>query len=1534
MAYTGINKAQFESQKFNIEADARRNTVSTIANTTLSVGQTLIQNSMQDKLEELNNQAEIDLSKEEAAIYADTDPEEWEERINTLYAEYGESVTSESKMWPTVKKQFKKGLETRKSRKISTWNAQKKQDEVAATQAHNTNQLNGIIQSQDVVKYLQSSGIIYEKGYTGKQAEEEPTLSDGFVSAGDSRIGGEAEEEGESMVFSSELQEAYNNGASRFDLSVMAIEHYAKKLHPFNEKLQQDTINKYTNDLKDTMPNNDLTTVFNATFSDKNVNNWDFSTFMREYKAGLENETYGGEPLSETKKNELITQAGKMWDSLVAQKTKEAADFYENNIKNPMQELKTAQATNSNNLYFTEDVNAVYDKALKDNPVHAKFLMAQKEADLTIARNNERIQMQRDFKRLYSLGGERSEEQNQKLIDISANFSQEELLILKQQSLSEANVIQELKDFEKSPYSYQTEADLFESTRAKIATGGFSTRKELDSAIKSSGFSSEMQDALMGEGEQYFSRQAQYKAETAQAADNFLASSRNDGTLKLSTAKAWLDENNIEDPVLRESIEKAARSFSMETATNAFYKKFNEGPISEADFDAIMAENEIEDEQFIAGLNEIRTNKELNEANNEVFGLINSEEFSGEGLQTIIDKYGVEDERVINTWETMLENHNLSTLSNSLEALDKDDNLTIDQYEAELEKSGVDYQENAGMLNQYRAKARQNSFNSANNELGTMLYRGSLSKGRIDEVAEKYGLTVEENPDFFNAWKNQAEAHAQDNAIKVFNSMNYDDSLTTAQAKSILDTYGITKEDPLYKQMMDTAEENYQNHLRLDGEEAQGFSGKENSDGDALKSVRTMIGEFSNGNIDKSDVISHLIEQKSNLTETDYKELYNEINNEHLIKKAQSDATFEDKVFRPYLSEQDTIMPGMTDQRMREAGLDPLDFADDATYLQMKDAEVINQHIAYVDQYTDNQMYLALVERGLSDESIKELGFSIPDTSFQNTLQWAKEHQGEKPIGRKEYAQQLIGEAKGKMISGNLPSGRSYGGSSTASSLDETIAKSADRIYEGLLDASKIGARYDDPDAVSNLNLMKFSLDDKEYDALAYEKLVNGEITEKTYLAAINEDVSVYKSPEYRQVQEAMKIFSKYTEEKAGFGYDKDGKKVPASSLLTDKVVQNFKAAFLDEYQYALNNANGAFVDPNVVAERVYNELLDAEYTKYADKTMEILQNDSTVMYTNVFGRETASKAAYTDFASGQLNRYDPKVITNLLSDPSNPDAGFGSESSKFGMWLTKKRNGSSDEEIGNEIAYDVARAMGFEPPPLDGEDFEKKFETFLNELPPISRAQWEQASLVSKWTLDVYNLAKSEIDPEIVRQLDPEGTITPFVMNNQMGVEIGGERFFYNDGGKKGDRGFVYAHEDSTKTLSSEASVHEKSKASLEEGIKDTFVMDQYGIGDKYARDYLFSGDDVDVDKVENYLDGLITRKASLLGKKGEAYVSSLNAKAEDIESLTGNAGKYYSGLEYKVDRNALKKAKEDGTIQTKPLSSFITYTLVPAIH
>jgi hypothetical protein len=255
---------------------------------------------------------------------------------------------------------------------------------------------------------------------------------------------------------------------------------------------------------------------------------------MKEYKAGLENETYGGEPLSETKKNELVTQAGKMWDSLVAQKTKEAADFYENNIKNPMQELKTAQATNSNNLYFTEDVNAVYDKALKDNPVHAKFLMAQKEADLTIARNNERIQMQRDFKRLYSLGGERSEEQNQKLIDISANFSQEELLILKQQSLSEANVIQELKDFEKSGNSFQTTADIFDNAIAKVSTGGYKTKKEMDAAINSLDLSYEQKQALIAEGDRYFARQNEYMSESIAEANNELGAMAYRGSLSQS----------------------------------------------------------------------------------------------------------------------------------------------------------------------------------------------------------------------------------------------------------------------------------------------------------------------------------------------------------------------------------------------------------------------------------------------------------------------------------------------------------------------------------------------------------------------------------------------------------------------------------------------------------------------------------------------------------------------------------------------------------------------------------------------------------------------------------------------------------------------------------------------------------------------------------------------------------------------------------------------------------------------------------------
>lgn len=1538
MAYTGINKAQFEAQKFNIEADARRNTVSTIANTTLSVGQTLIQNSMQDKLEELNNKAEVYLSEKEAEIYADTDPEEWEERINTLYAEYGESVTAESKMWPTVKKQFKKGLETRKSRKISAWNAQKKQDEVAATQAHNTNQLKGIVQSQDVVKFLQSGGIIYEKGYTGKQVEEEPTLSDGFVSAGYSRIGsGETEDEGESMVFSREIQEAYNNGASRFDLSVMAIEYYAKKLHPFNEKLRQDTINKYTNELRETMPNNDLTILFNETFSDKNVNNWDFAGFMKSYKAGLDNDTYGGEPLSEAKKNELIEQAGNMWDSLQKQKSREASDFYENNIMGQIMEMKAAQAINSNQLYTTDDINNLYTKVLENNPVHAKFLTRQKEADLALARNNERIIQQRRYKTLYLSNSERTKEENEEFLNLSKTFSEDEIVTLKQQALIQAGNVQAMRDYEKSGIGYQNQANLFDEALKEVQSIEFGGTAELDKYIERyKGVLTRDQIAsLRQSGDSAMNRRNTHKTEAVDKINKDLTQAILDGsTLSKAYGKMLLEKHGVTDPTVEASVYKAIEMKNQEKVVNSFYDQFMSGKLTDESLAQMIEDNEIEDNKFVFGLKEMMNNQSLKDANDKVYELINSGSFTEESLKTVLEDFSITDENVKYTFNTMLENSKLTNFQNKIGALDTEGNLDINTLKAAISENKIDENKNAAFLNPYYQRAKQLSVEKANNELHTKLYRGTLSNASLSEVGDKFGLTVEENPEFFNSWKNQIENVKIENAMKMYNSLNFDNRITVEQVDSIAEMFGLTTEDKLYKDMKTVAEQNWQKHLDTLGGTSAGFGEKTTEAG--IKTVGGAIADYMNGKISRSDALAILAEQRGNFTEADYKEKYNQIGNEYMMKKNASDAIFEDVIYKPFLKDGATIMPGDTDKRMVAAGIDPADYADDADYLRMRDAEVINQHIAYVDQYTDAQMYLALREYGFSSMDIKDLGFDVPDISFQHTIEWAMEHEGEKPLTQDQYATQLASEASSKMIQGSLPSGRSFGDTSSVSGLSKSIEKSAEDVYKSVLERAKGGARYDDPDTISIFNVKKYTLDDKEYDALAFEMLTKGRITEDTYLKLIKEDISVYKTPEHQQVRDVIDTYREYITEQTGFGLDKDGKKVPTSSFLKDSVAEHFEAAFLNEYDQAVKAANGAYVNPLDIAKNIYDTMMESQYDGIITNTLDIIQSDTMKMFDGLFGSsETDSNKALSKFMKGEMTLIDANKLVQLLSDPdpTKQNQLFGTESGGLGTWMSMYNNGSSAEEVGLKVAYDVARSLGYNPPKMD-ENFKKNMEKFYSELPSnTARAQLSQAMLVAKWTVDAMKFSDKAIDPEIVNALG--GSKVPMIIDNHIVIDVGGTPFVYDPGEGKASESFYYHKKGSgaAVTLTSNKEVTESKRIRFENSMKEKLVMDQYGIGQKYAN-YNFikkTGDKVSVNlpALERQLNNIIEAKGPSLERISQDYISALNTQAMEWEDLTGAKKTLYSHVEYSVDTEALARAAEDGSILTTPLNSFITYTL-----
>lgn len=71
MAYTGFNKADWESRKFMVGADARRNTVSAIASTGLQVLDTIYENAKVNEIERLNNEATTNLQIPEQEIFKD-----------------------------------------------------------------------------------------------------------------------------------------------------------------------------------------------------------------------------------------------------------------------------------------------------------------------------------------------------------------------------------------------------------------------------------------------------------------------------------------------------------------------------------------------------------------------------------------------------------------------------------------------------------------------------------------------------------------------------------------------------------------------------------------------------------------------------------------------------------------------------------------------------------------------------------------------------------------------------------------------------------------------------------------------------------------------------------------------------------------------------------------------------------------------------------------------------------------------------------------------------------------------------------------------------------------------------------------------------------------------------------------------------------------------------------------------------------------------------------------------------------------------
>lgn len=1531
MAYTGINKAQNESNKYLIDEQAANNAFGTLLNTASTVGQAIYSDITTSQAQDLNRQLSEQFQKVDQEVYADTSipPEERGKVLEQRYNSLIEAAKTDKKTLPGVIKLVSNNAKDRVFQTVQNWNAEDFQNAMKAKDAATISFLDSVITTNDVVSEYKNVGWIKDKDYQSAPKEEPMDFSEGFIG---SKIG-EAPAEEENPLFDQELHDLAYSGASEYDLRVAAIVKGAKQLHPHNKELQDLTIKEYTNKLRDALPSQDLELNFSKAFSETDPSKWgSYDEFYKAYAKQLEVTEYGGVPVTAEKKRELLEDLDKKWRGLNARVTAQAVEVYNTKIAPEIQALKTALANNSNALYTTKDVNKVFDAALKDHPGFDKFLVAEKEAQLTVARNNERLIDQRKFRQLYLLGGERTQEQEKTYVDLTNLFSDDELVVLKQQALAQAGNIEALKDFEKLGTSFMTNADSFEKARRTVGTTTFGSTQELDNSLKQyEGVLTEDQvDALRQSGLENITRNNVYKQENITSFNNDLTKGILDGSIK---SKAQADEmlkskGLYDDAGLRAAAYSTIDTNNQGKVIDGFYEQLRGGNLTDESLAKLIKDNEITDNKLIAGLEEIKKSDNAQEMNNRLYKMINDGDFTQEGLDTLIKDMNITDENVKYTLNMMLENSKLSNFQNKIGELETNQEFDINTLKVAIKENGIDESKNAAYLSKFYETARQVSVEKANKELGTKLYRGTLSEGSLSEVGNKYGLTVEDNPEFFNSWKNQTTLTKEDNARKMFNSLDFDDSITLEQVESIATKHGLGTDSDLYKAMKLKAEQNWQKHLNTIGATSQGFA--EKSVEDALTSVGAKISEFAKGKTSRSDALEFLAEQRGNLSETDYKNAFNQIGNEFAMKKTTSDAIFEDKILRPFMQSSDTFMPGDTDKMMRDAGLDPNDYANDPDYLQMRDTEAINNNAKYVDQYTSNQMYLALRERGLSNQSIKDLGFDVPDMSFQQTIEWAKSNKGIKPETAEQYASRQVKIASSNMISGTLPSGKQIPGATSATSLNKAITESAERIREDLVNGAKVGARYDNIDAIQDIELAKFTMEDSDFDAFVYRKLMDGQLTEKSYLSYIAEDVSVFKGPEYKKFHDALETFSRYVKEESSYYLDTKGKQVKHDSIVIDSTVNGYKAAFLQEYRAELENSNGAPVNANDIAKRVYDRFQNTRYSEIANSVLDVAHMSNMNMYEGFFGnKEGVNYKAYQEYKKFISPSFDEERLADLLNDPYKAGAGFGKDSGGIGKWLSMYENKSDAKTVGNQIAYDVASHMGFNPPALD-ENFEKNFNNYLETLSPYTKSQLFSAVSVAKWATDITKFAQQEIPQDIINALDKNGAIVPVFGNRELGVQIGDTVLMFDEGGKRGNASFSFITPDNNlKSLETKNSVYANAQKSFSNGIINAFddmhlemdnVIEQDGDNITVNREFL-------VDKLNVELEN----RLSTLKRVGQNYVSVVNKRSTELEQTVGMTHGMYSGVEFYVDEEKLDAAIKDRSILKTPLSSFIGSKLIP---
>lgn len=1342
MAYVGVNKAQDVKEDYLIGANARNSIVGTVANTALNIGQQLHQTKMMDDLEDMNTTAELELTKAENDVYQNTPVEEREAKLTELYNQYYENNVTAYKTNDTVKKQFKKTLSARRVKTLSKWDTQHTQETISLSNAHNENSGNSLATSSNIVGFLKSNGLIAEKGQA--PAKKEPSLADGFVTAKGSTFGSEADAP-QDIALSPKLQEMYENGASEFELAVAGFEYYAQKRHPNNKEAQADFVRTRTDILRETLPNNDLNVLFDTTFSVKNADNWDFEKNFAAYEASLEGESYGGQPLSDTKKAELLRSYSDKYADFVTRNTRAAKDIVTSKVTEQINALKSEMLLDGSKKVTSGEISKIYDEAFKDSPHLRRYIAEQETAHKTLGLQSEVLSLEQEYKRGFLRNGSGTAEEQKRFDTIATLLSDDQRLALQQKALQEANLSHEIGKFIETGKSYSEILGKSDQLGNGLRSGNYQSLQEFYDAVEQNravlgdGFA----NSLISEGKGYFS-----------------------------------DKESLKNDAVKQAL------------TNA--------------------------------------NKDL------AFSQLNE----------------------------------------------------------------------------------------------------TLSKTKIEEIGAKYGLTKEENPDFYLDWEQHAKNVSITNAQKVFTKENLNNTILPGQVDEIAKVYGLEEGDAVYKQMLDTAKANEAKVHEQALAAAKGFAKEGESTTGAVEDAGSLVKQYTDGTMSRADALSNLADMSNKLTESEYLNIYSSLATASTIKSVTNQAKFEESVYRPFVEESETIMPGQSRQRLTDAGLDPIDFASELA--ELEDREYINQHRQAVAEVSADMYYLALKEMNMSDELIESMGVPLPDTSFQRTLEWMHEHPNETPKTAAELARQNVESAKTKMLGSTLPSGKAAPSGSGYDDIKKQFTESAKKVHTELTNGMGNFAKHNNPQSISRLDMLKFVYEDSAYDGVLYDMVRSGEITMDEYSKRVAEDISIYKGPEYKKVQDALKVFEDYIRQDNNYTIDANDDRTYMDPMAIDKTIEGYKAAFFSEYQMALSNSNGGYVDPKLIAERVYTNLRDTSYANKAKDMMEMLKGDTTQMFgsSGLFSSgEKDIYGAYNKIFSNKSIFFGQQELENYLSDPNGNDDGI-SQTSRTAYYLGMASRGASETEIANAVALDAARYLGIDIPADAGES---DIKSIMNKQSGGIRARWEQLSLISKWSVDIQRKGASQISEEFVSIVGEDANVTPFFTQSGMGVSVGETRFFYEPGNNKADPSFYYFDKNNQRhTLTSTSKAMEDAQKKFTNSFGKSIRMNpnrrdlfskQNGLVIKNDDGTLQANVPAVVKTLQEHISGL---QAGMENNSAQ-YLDALNRQALEWNTILGEEVKeYYTNVEYFVDLPKLQKAYESGSILSRPIEDFIGYRLV----